>query len=373
MRIRRTLCVCVALLVIVSACSPPGSDAGSATTAGDVPTTSTTTQTSTTSSTTVPRAGGIESLVASSAPDGVGAIFVGAFGETSAEVAAAGVDGDGNPATPDWAWETASLVKMIVATSVLQLVDQGLVDLDAPVGSYVDIPIAESILVRDVLSHRSGIPDMHGHLSSCPTDATLDVMKERAESAEAPMSETSYSNANYILLGYLIGQVAGQDVAEYARENIFEPLEMGNTYWWETQDGPAVYWKLPVADPGVVSPFTCPDLNVTVGTEGLTFVSTLSDLDAFLRGLFGSDLVSADSLGEMLPSESGDDGLGMWAETDEERGVTLYGHFGGRSGFSTVAYYDPESDRSIIAFAHDPADAEQLMWQAWDLTEKQNG
>jgi CubicO group peptidase (beta-lactamase class C family) len=147
---------------------------------------------------------------------------------------------------------------------------------------------------------------------------------------------------------------------------------MESTYWWETQDGPAVYWKLPVADPGEVSPFSCRGLEVTVGTEGLTFVSTLSDLDAFLRGLFGGDLISAESLGEMLPGESGDDGLGIWAETNEERGVTLYGHFGGRSGFSTVAYYDPENDRSIIAFAHDPADVEELMWQAWDLAESQN-
>jgi D-alanyl-D-alanine carboxypeptidase len=181
MRIRHSLCVCLALIVIVSACSSSGSDDGSVAAADDVPAASTTTKgTSTTSATTLPPVGGIDGLVASSAPDGVGAVFVGVFGETSAEVAAAGVDGDGNPATPDQAWETASLVKMIVATSVLQLVDQGLVDLDAPVGSYVDIPIAEGILVRDVLSHRSGVADMYEHLSSCPTEATLDVMKERA-------------------------------------------------------------------------------------------------------------------------------------------------------------------------------------------------
>jgi hypothetical protein len=148
---------------------------------------------------------------------------------------------------------------------------------------------------------------------------------------------------------------------------------MGSTYWWETQDGPEVYWKLPVSDPGSVSPFTCSGLDVTVGTEGLTFVSTLSDLDGFLRGLFGGDLVSEDSLEAMLPSESDDDGLGIWAETSEERGVTLYGHFGGRSGFSTVAYYGLEDERSIIAFAHDPVDVERLMWGAWDLVEEQDG
>jgi CubicO group peptidase (beta-lactamase class C family) len=177
MRIRGSLCIVGAVLVLVSACSSSSNDRDSATTTGGGAATSTTTKPDSATSTTVPPFSDIDALVASSEPVGVGAVFVGAFDGASAELAAAGVDGDGNQVTPDRAWETASLVKMIVATSVLQLVDQGFVALDAPIGTYVDIPIADSIVVRDVLSHRSGIPDMQQHLSSYPTEETLDVMK----------------------------------------------------------------------------------------------------------------------------------------------------------------------------------------------------
>jgi CubicO group peptidase (beta-lactamase class C family) len=311
----------------------------------------------------------VEALVDSNAPEGVGALFLGAFDEASRSAFAAGTDGDGKPVTADRTWETASLVKMVVATAVLQLVDAGLVDLDASAADYVDIDLADTITVRDVLGHRSSIPNMTSQLSSCPSETTLDTMKVNAASATGPTDETEYSNTNFILLGYLIGQVTGTDIASYARTNIFDPLGMADTYWWETWDGPPVYWRRPLSDPGTPSPFTCPRLDVTVGNEGLTFVSTLDDLDAFLRGLFDGDLVTEDSLAQMLPSESGDDGLGIWAETDEDRGVTLYGHFGGRSGFSTVAYYDPISERSIIAFGHEPIDVEQLMWEAWDAAD----
>ena len=315
----------------------------------------------------------IDALVAFHEPSGLGAVLVGTFGPGYDATAAAGVDGDARPVTADTPFETASLVKMIVATSVLRLVDQGLVELDAPISSYVDIAVDESIAVRDVLRHRSGIADMTSQLASCPSRSTIDSMKEHAQMAAAPLAETGYSNTNYILLGYLVGQVSGLDIGSYAQTEFFEPLGMSSTYWWESQDGPPVFWKRPVSDPGLVSPFTCESLDVTVGTEGRTFVSTLEDLDTFLRALFGGDLVSPDTLQEMLPNPLTDSGLGIWAETDDDRGVTLYGHFGSRSGFSTVAYYDRERARSVIVFSHDPTEAEDLMWQAWDIALQQSG
>jgi D-alanyl-D-alanine carboxypeptidase len=377
----RRLVICVALAsVVIASCSGSSTEDSSETSTTQaiaVPTASASPDSTTSSApSTTPVAEeqpeSIDALVAANEPSGVGAVLVGAFEPGHESSAASGIDGDGQLVTPDTAWETASLVKMIVATSVLQLVDQGFVELDSPVNSYVDFSVDESIKVRDVLSHRSGISNMTNQLSSCPATSTIEAMKERAASATSPLSETEYSNTNYILLGYLIDQVTGQDVGDYAQDNIFSPLGMTSTYWWESQEGPPVYWKRPISDPGSVSPFTCPDLDETVGTEGLTFVSTLHDLDAFLQGLFGGVLMSAESLEEMLPTPSVEDGLGIWSETDDERAVTLYGHFGSRSGFSTIAYYDLENSRSIIAFSHDPTEAEELMWQAWDIAEKQS-
>ena len=120
--------------------------------------------------------------------------------------------------------------ELLTANSHFQSHCQGLVDLDASVGSYVDFPVADSILVRDVLSHRSGIANMMDQLSACPVESTMDDMKARAGAAAAPTSSTEYSNTNYLLLGYLIGHLTGQDIGEYARLNIFEPLGMTSSY-----------------------------------------------------------------------------------------------------------------------------------------------
>lgn len=59
----------------------------------------------------------------------------------------------------------------------------------------------------------------------------------------------------------------------------------------------------------------------------------------------------------------------MWTEPDDGRGVTLYGHFGSRGDFAAVAYFDPVRERSIIGFANEDADVEELMWAAWDWAE----
>jgi len=312
-------------------------------------------------------ANGIEALAIDSVTEGATAVFLGVFEGGGETMAAAGEDGDGNPVSVDQAWEGASISKMMVATAVLQLVDEGLVDLDAPISDYVDFPVSDKVSVRDVMSHRSGIPDMQGQLSSCPTEETLEEMRSLAGEATTPTDSADYSNTNYLLLGDLVGQVS-QDVGTFARKHILDPLEMGSTYWWESQDGPAAFaWE----DPQSVSPDSCERLERTVGTEGLTFVTSLHDLDAFFRGLFGGELLSEAALEQMLPSRSGDDGLGIWRESDKDRGVVLYGHPGSRGSLTSAAYYDPAHDRSLIAFASGGAEAEELAWAAWDWADNE--
>jgi D-alanyl-D-alanine carboxypeptidase len=316
----------------------------------------------------------IEEIAAAFHPGGTAAVFVGVFEPGQTHVAAGGVDGDGIEVTPDRAWEAASVGKMVVATAVLQLVDEGLVELDEPVSTYLDSPVVEAILVRDLLGHRSGIANMNRHLSSCPSESTIVEAKSLAEQAAAPLSESAYANTNFILLGELVRLVTGQDIGEYARDHIFDPMEMTSTYWWEAQSGPAPYWRRPLDDPGDVSPFRCPELGRTVGTEGLTFVSSLADMDAFMRGLFAGDLISAGALDEMLDAGPEDPaGLGVWVEADVERGVTLYGHFGSRGDFGAVAFFDPVAQRSVVVFASEDADPEEIMWVAWEWAAARDG
>jgi CubicO group peptidase (beta-lactamase class C family) len=80
-------------------------------------------------------------------------------GVTSTAVAGA-ANSAGDPITPDTPFLVASIGKPFVATMVLQLVDEGRVDLDVPLSTYLpDTPVGGDVAVRDLLSHQSGIPD----------------------------------------------------------------------------------------------------------------------------------------------------------------------------------------------------------------------
>ena len=153
----------------------------------------------------------------------------------------------------------ASVQKMFTAVAVLQLVERGLVDLDADVQDYLPFAVRHPefpetpITVRMLLTHRSGLVEFPHQFAwdtecafspqyrpSCP-DRLVDMSHEefliaslvpggsnygRGAWVSEPGQEYHYSVSAYPLLRYLVGQVAGQSYAEYMHENIFDPLGM---------------------------------------------------------------------------------------------------------------------------------------------------
>jgi CubicO group peptidase (beta-lactamase class C family) len=153
----------------------------------------------------------------------------------------------------------ASVQKMFTAVAVLQLVERGLVDLDADVQEYVPFTVRHPgfpetpITVRMLLAHRSGLvefPHQFAWDTECafspqyrpPCPNHLLVMSheefliaslvpggsnyDRRAWVSEPGQEYHYSVSAYPLLRYLVGQVVGQSYAEYMHENIFDPLGM---------------------------------------------------------------------------------------------------------------------------------------------------
>jgi D-alanyl-D-alanine carboxypeptidase len=268
----------------------------------------------------------------------------------------------------DEAFLGASLSKLIVATTVMQLVDEGAIGLDDSIGDYLGIEAVDGLTVRALLGHRSGIPSMTDQLERCPDPTTIDRAIALAQDTNLVPGELDYSNTNYLILGEIVHVASGVDVAERARSGILDPLGMTSTYWWETQDGPA-----PRAD-GVIRPGACDtSLEQTVGTEGLTFVTSLADMQVFLPALLEGSLVSGTSLEAMLPAGDEPGGLGLWSESDDERGATIVGGLGGRDSFTAWAMYDIDRGRMIVAYAESPAEAEAVVWAAWDWAEAQAG
>ena len=130
----------------------------------------------------------------------------------------------GRPITANSVFLINSLSKSVTATALMQLVDSGSVDLDAPVGTYVaELSQGEgTVTVREVMHHRSGIP---GELYPRPDQHDLGATSEVGPYLEAG-ADFVYTNLNYDLLALIVERVSGEQFADYVAEKVFGPLSM---------------------------------------------------------------------------------------------------------------------------------------------------
>ncbi len=329
--------------------------------------TTTTTPATTTTAEPRPVVESLEALVDQAYSGGIGAVIVGVIGESSSSVAGIGEDGDGAAVDGDRPWHTASLAKVFTATAVLQLVDDGLVELDAPVANYVEFPVSDQITVRHVLQHRSGINDV-GPVQ-CSDQSRADEIIEAAGLASEPLVANDYGNSNYVLLGLLIGSVTGEDPGDYIRDNVFTPVGMDSSYWYESQTGPTP-WFRNIDSTESFGTYDCGEPGPTIGTDGAA-ITTVADMGAFYQGLFHGGLLEEETLSEMLKMDGqvfGDGyGLGIGQLTNEAfPDENLYG-FGGDGGFfGTMAFHDPDKKRTYAMF-FTQGDRMTILWDmvAW--------
>src|SRR4051812_30444924 len=144
------------------------------------------------------------------------------------------------PITTDDHFRIGSVSKTFTATLVLQLVDEGKLNLDDTLEPYVPgIPNGAEITIRQVLQMTAGIYDfsLDAQFAAAydrdPTtlftpDDVIAIVK-RHEPDFAPGASLSYSDTNYILLGLVIEKLTGMSVAEALQESIFAPLGLTET------------------------------------------------------------------------------------------------------------------------------------------------
>jgi D-alanyl-D-alanine carboxypeptidase len=282
---------------------------------------------------------------------GPGGVILAIVGPDGTVAAASGRQSGGDRIPLDGRVRIGSVTKTFVAATVLQLVEEGKVDLDAPARSYLEHPsLPPGVTVRDLLQHTSGIvgagfgPDLARMIRDEPTRAVtpLEVLGwiRGAPPLFAPGEGWSYSNTNYIFLGLVVEAVTGEPVAEVLRERIVEPLGLSDTYLAGAAAGPPVVrapiW-VPEGDAGTLMfgpdhPYTL--ISTFAWTAGAV-VSSARDLGTFFDALFHGHLVSdrgLDAMTRPAPGSEADDrasayGLGLteWRPT-ELPSVTLYGH-----------------------------------------------
>lgn len=222
--------------------------------------------------------------------------------------------GFGN-STADTPFFLNSMGKSFTALAIMQLVDQGKVNLDAPVDAYIpwfkigDGSESSSITVLQLLDQTSGISTKVGLTALNFTPATTYVQAiqgfETFPLTARPGTLFQYSNANYTIAGYIIQQVSGQSYTSYVQQHIFAPLGMTHTY---AMSGTV---SEPGLTPGNLSWFGVISQPVTdtvappIVPEGEGFISSASDMTHYLiaqmnGGVYnGTRIVSAKALQEM--------------------------------------------------------------------------
>jgi CubicO group peptidase (beta-lactamase class C family) len=143
----------------------------------------------------------------------------------------------GKPVTPQTQFYIGSVSKGFTALAAMKLVEQGKLDLDAPVQMYipwfiVDDPQASALItIRNLLNHTSGLTEKGDPNASAYT-ASLEEQVRLLQFVKptTPAGTTyEYYNQNYRILGYVVEQVSGQPYAEFLKENVLLPLGMKHT------------------------------------------------------------------------------------------------------------------------------------------------
>jgi CubicO group peptidase (beta-lactamase class C family) len=232
----------------------------------------------------------------------------------------------------------ASSGKLFTTIAVMQLVQQGKLDLDAPIGRYLpQWPVAsvrEQVTARQLLLHTSGLGQYWGDAFEARRKQLRTLADYQpllaSETRFTPGTQWAYSNTGFMLLGMLVEAVSGQDYYDYVAEHVFAPAGMQDTGYFDI-DGVAPNVATPRRN-GEALPMPEP----RGGAAGGGY-STPRDLLRFHRALTSGKLLDAKTLDALfapvtLPegTRAPPHGLGILrvAKGDD----VLYGHPGGAPG-----------------------------------------
>lgn len=268
-----------------------------------------------------------------------------------------------------------SITKSLMATASLHLVDKGLLELDAPVQIYLtDFPFDDSITLRQLLSHTSGLPDYGGvpayseavkanPSSPWSSAAFLDLAHTQGLQF-LPGKGWAYSNIGYLFLKYILEKITDLSVQQLLDKVIFSPLSLKKTFV------PTALDNVDVLTPGHTTFFGKDELQDMSRLYHPSWVahsvavSTAPELAKIVDALFGGKILDRSfveqmthpiySLGKYPLFKDLAYGLGLFIDTESPYGK-VKGHTGEGPGYSVAAFHFPKlagSNTTIVALAN---------------------
>jgi carboxyl-terminal processing protease len=261
--------------------------------------------------------------------------------------------------TPQTPFYIASLSKSFTAMAVLQLVESGQVTLDAPVQRYLpwfrvaDENLSAQITVRHLLHQTSGMSYQGYRLPALPQKTSMEDnarMLASARLTNAPGTQYQYFNHNYVLLGLIVEAVSGQTFGEFLTQNIFQPLEMAQTY---TELRPAQAAGLAQGHNAFLG-FAIPGEQAFLPYDlpAGFIISTAEDMGRYLSAHLAAErsgmLSDSGFVSLYTPPAAVNSPYAMGWIAEERNGLDIIYHTGGLDTFSSVMWLLPEQDYAII-------------------------
>jgi CubicO group peptidase (beta-lactamase class C family) len=295
------------------------------------------------------------------------------------------------PNRVDTKFNLASMNKMFTAVAIMQLVQQGKLDLDGTVGDYVpDYPndeVKNSVSIYQLLTHTAGMGNIFGPLyNQTPVNRFQTVDDYLPLFIDdpvrfAPGSKYEYSNAGYILLGYLIERITGRDYHAYVKDNIFIPAGMNDTDCYDVQypvPNLAIGYSRSKARSQEYEYKTIEFMKMTKGGPAGGGYSTVGDLTKFGEALFGNrllnekytDLTTTGKIPVDDIWQGGEYGFGFLEQVIN--GHRIVGHSGNFAGIRSTLKIYPNEGLSIAILSNFDRDqgAEELEYY---IRERING
>jgi CubicO group peptidase (beta-lactamase class C family) len=265
------------------------------------------------------------------------------------------------PATPESSFRLASIGKLFTATAAMKLVEEGKLDLDAPIQKYVKMFPEQKwpVTLRLLLCHQGGVRHYKGddffstkHFSS--TEQALSMFA-RDPLLHEPGTKFAYSSYGYNLIGAAIESASGRPYAEYVKQAVLEPALLRRM---QVDD---VYTVVPrrvrgyrTRADGTITNCALADTSNKVPAGGWT--ATAEDLILFARAVMDGNLVQPESIQLMWTPVALKDGkvtgYGLGFNVTESAGVKVVQHSGGQQGANTHLLLVPEKKIAIAVLAN---------------------
>mgnify|MGYP000844370393 FL=1 len=255
-----------------------------------------------------------------------------------------------------------SISKIPTSIAVMQLVEQGKLDLDADISTYVDVKIDRrfpgNITLRHLLTHTAGFEERYGGVLFAPErgeDLAGIVTTDPPVQVFAPGTTPAYSNYGMALAGHIVQQVSGERFEEYIQRHIFEPLGMDSSTFeqplpagledrlargYKTTDGPSSAFTAAAAPEGGMT---------TSGPDMATFmIAQLERSPKLLQESTWEQMWSpglgAESLGNL--SKASFMGLGYYDES--RQGHRIIGHGGDLPSYHSMFHIYPDEGTGVF-------------------------